>query len=184
MQRASEIGSSACGALVDKPVSTDMTWDELIHAAANTLPVTTKAEGTPLYSEGDGGVVEFRGRKVRRIFHEDEWWFSVVDLAGAMAESINPRAYWSKLKTRIVEESGDKQLLTEIQQLPMLAEDGKLFFRFRTNFNRPRHFAVLPFAALLKMVSHALLLREGPFLRLSQAQGLLLDALSIQLEKT
>jgi hypothetical protein len=60
------------------------------------------------------------------VIHNDEWWFSLVDITGALAESANPRSYWNALKRRIIEESGDTQLSTEIRQLRLLADDMRL----------------------------------------------------------
>ena len=109
----------------EKPTPTSMTMEQLIEQAAQTLPVVSQSK-TPLYLEGDNAEVEYRTHRIRRQFHEGEWWFSIVDFVGAMAESVNPRNYWATLKKRIVAESGDTQLLTECQQLKMLAEDMKI----------------------------------------------------------
>lgn len=29
----------------------------------------------------------FKGRQVRRVLHQNEWWFSVVDVVGALTDS-------------------------------------------------------------------------------------------------
>jgi DNA-damage-inducible protein D len=38
---------------------------------------------------------------VRRTLHEGEWWFSVVDVVGALTDSSDAGAYWRKLKQRL-----------------------------------------------------------------------------------
>jgi len=67
----------------------------------------------------------FEGRKVRKIRHNEEWWFSVVDIIGALTESEDPRNYWKVLKFRLSEENGN-QPVTFCNQLKLVAEDGKL----------------------------------------------------------
>ncbi|WP_035801735.1 BRO family protein [Butyrivibrio sp. FCS014] len=58
---------------------------------------------------------------------EEEWYFSVVDVVGALTEQINyekARKYWNKLKQRLKEEGS--QLVTNCHQLKMTAQDGKM----------------------------------------------------------
>jgi DNA-damage-inducible protein D len=35
-------------------------------------------------------LVVFEGAKIRRIWHDDQWFFSVVDLVAVLTESANP----------------------------------------------------------------------------------------------
>lgn len=44
-------------------------------------------------------LVVFQGKKIRRAWHNGEWWFSVVDVVGTLAESEGPRNYWKVLNT-------------------------------------------------------------------------------------
>jgi len=69
--------------------------------------------------------LNFGRSKIRRIWHNDRWFFSVVDVVGALTESDNPRNYWNMLKTRELESSGI-ELYTNCVQLKLVAEDGKL----------------------------------------------------------
>ena len=67
----------------------------------------------------------FNDQKIR-VQWEDEaekWYFSVVDVVGVLAESENPRRYWSDLKRKLRKEGS--QLHEKIVQLKMLATDGK-----------------------------------------------------------
>ena len=67
----------------------------------------------------------FGDRKVRTSWNDEEekWYFSVVDVIGVLSGSDNPRRYWSDLKRKISEESGE--LYGKIVQLKMTADDGK-----------------------------------------------------------
>ena len=49
-------------------------------------------------------IAVFKGRRIRRLLHNDEWWFSVVDVVGPLTDSPDAGAYWRKLKQRLVEE--------------------------------------------------------------------------------
>ena len=57
----------------------------------------------------------------------EEWYFSVVDVVGALTDQKDQRGasnYWAKLKQRLKAEGAD-ELLTNCQQLKMTAVDGK-----------------------------------------------------------
>jgi DNA-damage-inducible protein D len=69
----------------------------------------------------------FQGKKLRKVFWEKEWWFSVVDIIEILTDSSNPRDYWYRLKTRVRGES-EIELSTNCRQLKMKATDGKMRF--------------------------------------------------------
>ncbi len=68
----------------------------------------------------------FKGNKIRKIIHENEWWFSVVDVVGVLTGSANPRDYWYKMKIRVQEEEG-AELSTFCRQLKLESNDGKKY---------------------------------------------------------
>jgi len=67
----------------------------------------------------------FKGKEIRKTFHQGEWWFSVVDVVGVLTDSIDPRKYWSVLKTRLKKEGNE--LTTICSQLKMQSSDGKMY---------------------------------------------------------
>jgi DNA-damage-inducible protein D len=69
-------------------------------------------------------LVLFQSKKIRRILHEEEWFYSVVDIIAALTDSINPRDYWYKMKIRVKDEDGFEPS-TICRQLKMEAPDGK-----------------------------------------------------------
>jgi len=71
-------------------------------------------------------IVVFRSKDIRRTLHQNEWWFSVVDVVGVLSESSNPRRYWSDLKRQLVEKEGFSELYEKIVQLKLEAPDGKM----------------------------------------------------------
>jgi DNA-damage-inducible protein D len=71
-------------------------------------------------------IAVFRGREIRKIIHNNEWYFSVVDIVGALAESDNPRNYWNMMKSR-EEKQCAIQLSTFCVQLKLTSSDGKSY---------------------------------------------------------
>ena len=49
-------------------------------------------------------IAVFRSKEIRKTIHNDEWWFSVVDVCAILTESADPGAYWRKLKQRLKNE--------------------------------------------------------------------------------
>ncbi len=70
-------------------------------------------------------IIVFENKQVRRIWHDEEWFFSVIDVVGALTDSENPRDYWFKMKKRERLEAG-LELSTICRQLKMKAPDGKM----------------------------------------------------------
>jgi len=68
----------------------------------------------------------FRGKKIRRILHNNEWWFSIVDIVEELTGTERPRKYWSDLKKKLYEEGYD-ELSEKIGQLKMQSPDGKYY---------------------------------------------------------
>ncbi|HLG19659.1 MAG TPA: Bro-N domain-containing protein [Bdellovibrionota bacterium] len=72
-------------------------------------------------------LVVFKGKNIRRSLHANEWFFSVIDIVGALTDSDNPRRYWSDLKRKLLEEEGFSQLYEKIVQLKLESSDGKKY---------------------------------------------------------
>ncbi len=70
----------------------------------------------------DNALVVFQDKEIRRLWHNGEWHFSVVDVVEALTDSPTPRQYWGKVKDR---EFTAPQLSPIWVQLKLLAEDGK-----------------------------------------------------------
>jgi len=70
-------------------------------------------------------LIIFQNEKIRRIWHEKEWFYSVIDIVRALTNSVNARDYWYKMKIRLGEEE-KAELSTICLQLKIPAEDGKL----------------------------------------------------------
>lgn len=68
----------------------------------------------------------FEGGEIRSIWdsEKEEYYFSVVDVIGALTDSNIPKRYWSDLKRRLTEEGSE--LYENIVRLKLKAQDGKL----------------------------------------------------------
>jgi hypothetical protein len=71
-------------------------------------------------------IAVFDGTKIRRIFIDNEWWFSVIDVIALLTGSEKPRDYWYRMKEREKSEAGT-ELSTICRQLKMEASDGKKY---------------------------------------------------------
>lgn len=70
-------------------------------------------------------IAVFRGKEIRKTIHNNEWWFSVIDVVAVLTDSVNPRDYWFKMKIRVKSEDGT-ELSTICRQLKLPAPDGKM----------------------------------------------------------
>ena len=71
-------------------------------------------------------IALFKGKSIRKTIYNNEWWFSVVDVVGALTDSENPRDYWYRMKVRVKDEDGI-ELSTICRQLKLEASDGKKY---------------------------------------------------------
>ncbi len=66
----------------------------------------------------------FQGQHIRKIWYNEEWHFSIIDIVAVLTDSSIPKRYWSDLKAKLLEEGFEPY--EKIVQLKMPAEDGKL----------------------------------------------------------
>lgn len=70
-------------------------------------------------------IAVFQEQAIRRTWHQNQWWFSVVDVVGILSGSNVARRYWSDLKRKLAQEAGSEQPYENIVQLKLTAPDGK-----------------------------------------------------------
>lgn len=75
--------------------------------------------------EDHNKIIVFQEKEIRRIWHNEEWWFSVVDVIEVLTESSQPARYWSDLKKRSVKDSNQSFAFCERLNLPR--PDGKTY---------------------------------------------------------
>ena len=77
----------------------------------------------------ENSLAIFETYKIRRHYNEETemWYFSVIDIVGALTEQMDfkkAKSYWATLKNRLRKEGSE--LVTKCDQLKMLAQDGKM----------------------------------------------------------
>jgi hypothetical protein len=89
--------------------------------------MTLLTQAVPLFKKQmnmETKLVVFKNKEIRRILHKKQWWFSVVDVCGALTDSPDPGAYWRKLKQRLNEEGSE--VVTFCHGLKLPSPDGKM----------------------------------------------------------
>src|SRR3989344_456769 len=73
----------------------------------------------------DKALVVFQDKKIRRIWYDGEWYFSVIDVVAVLTESLDSKDYWYRLKKRELE--SNIELSTFCRQLKLPSSDGKSY---------------------------------------------------------
>ena len=67
----------------------------------------------------NSNLIPFEGKEIRKVWHNEQWYFSVVDVIAVLTDSQDARNYWKVLKNR------ESQLVTFCNQLKLTASDGR-----------------------------------------------------------
>jgi len=68
-------------------------------------------------------IAIFEEKEVRRTWHNEQWYFSIIDIVAILSQSSRPRKYWDDLKRKLKEEGSE--LSEKIGQLKLMSSDGK-----------------------------------------------------------
>ena len=76
--------------------------------------------------EKDKSIRLFEEKTIRTHWdaEAEKWYFSIIDVCAVLSESVDPTAYWRKLKQRLIAEGNET--VTNCHGLKMLAADGKM----------------------------------------------------------
>ena len=77
-------------------------------------------------------IAIFQGNQIRRLWNdsEEKWYFSVTDAVAVLTDSVDPLAYWRKLKQRLLME-GSNETVTKCHNLKM--QDVRLNLKLAEN---------------------------------------------------
>ena len=80
----------------------------------------------PINMKQQEAIQLFEEKKVRTLWdnENEQWYISIIDVIEVLTQSINPNAYWRKLKQRLKEEGNET--VTNCHGLKMKALDGKM----------------------------------------------------------
>ena len=70
-------------------------------------------------------IIVFENKRIRRIWHNEEWYFSVVDICRVLTDSSDAGAYWRKIKQRLKGEASE--IVTFCHELKLESADGKKY---------------------------------------------------------
>ena len=70
-------------------------------------------------------LIFFQGKNIRRVWYNEEWFFSIVDIVAVLTGSSIPRRYWSDLKIKLKDEGFE--MYDKIVQLKFPSPDGKSY---------------------------------------------------------
>jgi DNA-damage-inducible protein D len=68
-------------------------------------------------------IAVFQETTIRRVWHNEEWWFAIVDVVGVLTDSADPRQYIKKMRSR--DPALDANWGTTCTHLALMAPDGK-----------------------------------------------------------
>jgi hypothetical protein len=71
-------------------------------------------------------IALFQDMPIRRTWHEDRWFYSVIDCMAPLSGSPNPRRYWSDMKRRMLAEEQVNVDTLGVIKLPLPAQDGSI----------------------------------------------------------
>ena len=75
-------------------------------------------------NDAENALVVLQDKKIRRTWHNNEWYFSIIDIVAALTDSPAPRQYWGKVKDR---EFVKIELSPIWVQLKLTSADGKMY---------------------------------------------------------
>ncbi len=84
-------------------------------------------------AQSQNKLAVFEDKHIRRVFHNGEWYFSIVDVVEGLTNSSHARRYWSDLKIQLAEKEGFSQLYGKIVQLKLESSDGKKYLTDTAN---------------------------------------------------
>jgi DNA-damage-inducible protein D len=69
----------------------------------------------------DNQLMAFEGKEIRKIWHNEEWYFSVIDVIGILTDSPQPSRYWNAIKKKEIE------VFAFCEKLKLKGQDGKMY---------------------------------------------------------
>lgn len=79
-----------------------------------------------IMSEDLNKIVVFQEKGIRRVWHKDEWYYSIIDIIEVLSESPQPSRYWNELRRKMQVASGNAELFANTEKLKMKSLDGKM----------------------------------------------------------
>jgi DNA-damage-inducible protein D len=79
-----------------------------------------------LPADSQSKIIVFGANQIRRAWVDEQWYFSVIDIVGALTDSASPPKYWDAMKRREKAGSG-VDLSTFCRKVALTGADGKTY---------------------------------------------------------
>lgn len=73
-----------------------------------------------------GKIIVFGAKQIRGAWVNDQWYFSVVDIVGALTDSAAPAKYWDAMKRR-EKQCSEVDLSTFCRKMPLTAAGARTY---------------------------------------------------------
>lgn len=70
----------------------------------------------------ENALTPFEGKSIRKVWYDEQLYFSIIDVIEILTDSTQPSSYWNKVKKTILKEN---QSLRFWQRLKLMSSDGK-----------------------------------------------------------
>jgi DNA-damage-inducible protein D len=90
--------------------------DNIITRPTNANDFTVSQNNKIMNNE----LTPFEGKEIRKVWHNEEWYFSVVDVIKILTDSVKPSNYWDMMKRK------ESELSMITGKFKFLAPDGKM----------------------------------------------------------
>ena len=77
--------------------------------------------------EQNNKIVLFQEKAIRRIWHKETWFFSIVDVIAVLTDSTQPSRYWNDLKKKLTKNEGAAQVFDKIEKVKFVGLDNKSY---------------------------------------------------------
>jgi DNA-damage-inducible protein D len=71
--------------------------------------------------ENQNNLIPFEGDNIRKIWHNEEWYFSIVDIIAVLTDSPQPSRYWNSVKKK------EGEVFAFCEKLKLKGQDGKTY---------------------------------------------------------
>ena len=76
--------------------------------------------------EQNNKIILFQEKAIRRIWYNEQWYFSIIDVIEILTENKRPSKYWNDLKKKI-EKERESEFSEKIGKLKFKGSDGKMY---------------------------------------------------------
>lgn len=77
--------------------------------------------------EQNNKIILFQEKAIRRIWHNEEWFYSIIDVIAILTDSSQPSRYWSDLKKKLTKNEGALQVFDKIEKVKFKGLDLKYY---------------------------------------------------------